>query len=233
LWRSTRLTQKQEVASWRELFDLCMLLYARTFNRDDSVIIKGNDLCNVMGDRLLAHDPRSRVVFLSTNLRTFLLSSLKNPNRRAWVEQRVGSLHRRAERFPHLSGIDPNRLNAAQRSVYLWSLNQAIAEALSQKWGRDRVITLDGDAVSETPDRAVRLVAEFFGLAVSDQQVGLLVNHPTASRYSKFKGSPPPYDALTRRKDFANWEDEFGKEADGGIRWASEVLEIGSREVLG
>jgi hypothetical protein len=210
-------------ARWEELFVLCMRLLGRTYDDNDVVVIKVNDLCNAFGHVLLERDPESKAVFLSTSLRTFLLSTLKTEKRREWVEQRVKRTKLHPISFSPLVAIDIDALNAAERSAYLWLFNQMLCHDLLRRWSPKRVLPLNGDMVAEDPSEALRSVTDFWGWPVEEDQMTRVMADPMATNYSKFKGESHPYDAAARRKDLARWEELFREEVEQGVAWAARV----------
>src|ERR1051326_3864586 len=214
---------------WEELFALCLRLLGRTYDENAVVVIKVNDLCNVFGHVLLERDPESIAVFLSTSLRTFLLSTLKTEKRRAWVEQRVQRTRLHPISFPLLDAIQVDELNAAQRSAYLWLFNQMLCHDLLKRWSRERVLPMNGDIVAETPSKALKSAVDFWSWPVEEDQMTRVLADPMASNYSKYKGESHPYDATERRKDLARWEELFLEEVEQGVTWATTVT--GSRNL--
>jgi hypothetical protein len=210
-------------ARWEEIFALCRRLLGRSYGENDIVVIKVNDLCNAFGHELLECDPESKAVFLSTSLRTFLLSTLKTEKRREWVEQRVKRTILHPISFPLLAAIDVDALNAAERSAYLWLFNQMMCHDLLRRWSRERVLPLNGDMVAEDPSEALRSVTDFWGWPVEEDQMTRVMADPMATNYSKFKGESHPYDAAARRKDLARWEELFREEVEQGVAWAARV----------
>jgi hypothetical protein len=200
-----------------------MRLLGRTYDDNDVVVIKVNDLCNAFGHVLLERDPESKAVFLSTSLRTFLLSTLKTEKRREWVEQRVKRTKLHPISFSPLVAIDIDALNAAERSAYLWLFNQMLCHDLLRRWSPKRVLPLNGDMVAEDPSEALRSVTDFWGWPVEEDQMTRVMADPMATNYSKFKGESHPYDAAARRKDLARWEELFREEVEQGVAWAARV----------
>jgi hypothetical protein len=221
--RLNRIYGSGAAARWEELFVLCMRLLGRTYADNDVVVIKVNDLCNAFGHVLLERDPESKTVFLATNLRTFLLSTLKTEKRREWVEQRVKRTKLHPISFPPLVAINVDALNAAERSAYLWLFNQMLCHDLLRRWSCKRVLPLNGDIVAEAPSEALRSVTDFWGWPVEEDQMTRVLADPMASNYSKFKGETYAYDASARRKDLTRWEELFHEEAEQGIAWATMV----------
>jgi hypothetical protein len=205
-----------------EIFSLVMGLLGRTHPGDRAVIIKVNDMCNALGYNFLQRDPRSKALFLSTPLRTFLLSAFKYPKRLEWLRHRLRDVERHAARFPILAGVDPTILGDAEGAAYLWLLNQELCKELIAQAGPARVLPYEGGGVADAPEEAIRTVAEFFGFVLTEDEIKSIVSHPTTSLHSKLPVSRR-YDAKSRKEEFEESERRFGKEVDQGLEWASRI----------
>jgi hypothetical protein len=206
---------------WQSLMRLVVRLLTRTYAPGDIVVIKVNDLCNSVGDALLEIDARSRVIFLYVSLRIFLLSVLKRPSRRTWLRMRIRDTRRVAQQFPALASVDTARLCDAEAAAYLWLLNSALYQELSNGKYSKQVFALDGERVAERPKTAIEDVAAFLQLALSEQRLDELLNHPSVRRYSK--DTSLEYDASSRRTDLTQADARFGVEAEEGVAWASGI----------
>lgn len=76
------------VSRWDDAFAVCVKLLSRTYLESERPVIKVHEACNVLGSRLL-EDPEVTITFLSTPVRRFVLSVLKEEFRRQWVRRRI------------------------------------------------------------------------------------------------------------------------------------------------
>lgn len=213
---------------WREAFELCGKLLARTYTPGQFVVIKPHEPCNILGADLLRQNARVTITFLRTPLRDFLLAILKAKERRAWVKRRIPQVQQSVT-VPSLAHVDTSWLQDAEAAAYLWMVNHFLCHQLSSGEYRSRVLVLDGERVAESPEESLRAVSGAFGLFLTDEQVHWMVKHPSAGRYSKDLSKP--YDAISRRKERAELEDSWGAEADLGMEFcashASGALHVG------
>jgi len=208
-----------EPAEWTRLFDLCVRLLGRGYAAEDIVAIKVNDICNSLGEMLLARDPASKAVFVTIGLKDFLLVLLKSPDRRQWLRGRLLKARKDAVIVPELAEFDPVRMSDAEGGAYLWALNEALRVRLCGL-GQSRVLTLPGEQISETPERAVRTVANHFGIPVSQGLPKNIFSDATAARHAKDPART--YDARSRRKELKTLQKQIGPEADRGAEWAAK-----------
>jgi hypothetical protein len=206
---------------WKSLLGLGIHLLTRTFASGDVVVIKVNDLCNLLGDVLLEMNPQSRIIFLYVPIRTFVLSVLKQKSRRLWLRSRLASNRRTASMIPALREIDTADLTDSQGAAFLWLINSALYNNLRLGTHSDRVLPLNGDRVAEEPGTTVANLTRFLELSVTEEKLTSVLAHPAASRYSK--NMSIQYDASGRRRDLERMEVEFGLEADEGLQWAHGI----------
>lgn len=207
-----------EPAEWTPLFELCSRLLGRGFVPDDIVAIKVNDICNSLGEMLLARDAATKAVFVTIGLREFLLVLLKGPERRQWLRGRLVKARKDAAIIPELAAFDPTPMSDAEGGAFLWALNEALRARLCAMFP-SRVLTLPGEQIAETPTTAVRAVADHFGLPVSQGLPKSVFSDATAARHAKDPSRS--YDARSRRKELKALNKQIGAEADQGVDWAT------------
>ena len=85
-------------------------MLARGYPSDNAVVVKASSTCNSLGNALLDHDDRTKIVFLYSCLRIFLLQVLKSADRRQWLGRHMEYMAGSMARVPFLSGIDARRI---------------------------------------------------------------------------------------------------------------------------
>jgi hypothetical protein len=207
-----------EPAEWALLFELCARLLGRGYAPEDVVAIKVNDICNSLGELLLARDPAAKAVFVTIGLKEFLLVLLKAPERRQWLRGRLVKAQKDAAIIPELAGFDPLQMSDAEGGAFLWALNEALRARLCAMY-QSRVLTVLGEEIADKPAGPVLAAAKHFGLAVSQGLPRNVFSGATASRYAKDPSRA--YDARSRRKELKTLEKQIGAEADRGVQWAT------------
>lgn len=206
---------------WRTWAALSIRLLTRTFEPRQTVIVKAADVCNTMGDVILANDPRSKAVLLSVGLRTFILSVLKLGSRRAWTRRRANFWHKTLGLFPALNAVNVPELDDAQKAAYLWLVTAALWDRLRKQTEPERLLLMDGEEVSEDPGAALETAAAFLDLPLNRSQIEAILANPLVIQHAKIPGQA--YDAATRRSDRADWEERYGTEADRAMEWAASI----------
>lgn len=207
-----------DLTEWAPLFELCARLLGRGFAPEDVVAIKVNDICNSLGEMLLARDPATKAVFITIGLRDFLLVLLKAPERRQWLRGRLVKAWKDAAIIPELAAFDPLEMSDAEGGAFLWALNEALRSRLCAMYP-SRVVTVPGEEIAEAPTAAVRAVADHFGLPVSQGLPKNVFSDATVARHAKDPARA--YDARSRRKELKALNKQIGAEADQGVDWAA------------
>lgn len=208
-----------EPAEWDRLFSLCTRLLGRGYCTEDIVAIKVNDICNSLGEMLLAQDSGSKAVFVTIGLKDFLLVLLKSSERRQWLRGRLVKARKDAAIIPELAGFDPLQMSDADGGAFLWALNEGLRARLCSL-NPSRVLTLPGEEISDEPASAVLAVAKHFGLPVGRGLPKNIFSDSTAARHAKDPSRS--YDARSRRKELKALQKQIGAEADKGVEWAAK-----------
>jgi hypothetical protein len=208
-----------EPAEWTPLLDLCARLLGRGFVPEDVVAIKVNDICNSLGEMLLARDSATKAVFVTIGLREFLLVLLKGPERRQWLRGRLVKARKDAAIIPELTAFDPTQMSDAEGGAFLWALNEALRSRLCAMFP-SRVLTVPGEQIADSPTTAVRAVADHFGLPVSQGLPKNVFSDATVARHAKDPSRS--YDARSRRKELKALHKQIGAEADQGVNWVTK-----------
>jgi hypothetical protein len=207
--------------SWMDWFKVATTLFGRAYPTDTAVIIKPNDVCNWMGNLLLDRDESTRIIFLSSPLRTFLLSVLKMDDRRKWARGRVRQLKGYVARVPFLSEIPVEDLSDGQYVAALWLLNSFLCSSFLARPDSARVRALNGEELVLRPQETLRETANFFGLSRDEADRAALAKLGPLSYHAKHRHLP--YDARARTIDQDNAEARFGREVDAAISWARQM----------
>ncbi|MGB6718388.1 MAG: hypothetical protein WBE47_15670 [Candidatus Acidiferrales bacterium] len=186
------------------------------------VIIKTNDLCNRIGTALLNYDLRSKFVFLTDRLKTFLLSVLRTEERREWVRARNKSAKEFVRIFPALADINPDNLSDAEAAAYLWLFNQMTGDCFEDGQYFGRTLAVNCHQMLSEPLETLEKVACLFSLPYDDVIRAHVRNHWSVSRHSKDLSRQ--YDANSRESILKRAEERYGAEAELGIEWASGLV---------
>jgi len=210
-----------EPHSWADWFNVAMALLARAYTSDAAVVIKPNDVCNWMGNLLLDHDARTKIVFLASPLKMFLLSVLKFDDRRKWARGRIRQLSGFLTQVPFLTETSVEDLNDGQCSAALWLLNSFLCSSLLARPDSDRIRPLNGEDLIRRPQENLRDAADFLGLAHDESNRMALTTLRPMSYHAK--NLHQPYDAVARARDRDTAKVRFGQEVGEAVSWAEQV----------
>ena len=171
----------RSVSRWQDAFEVCVKLLSRTYLESERPVIKVHEACNVLGNRLL-QDPETTITFLTTPVRRFVLSVLKEEFRREWVRGRVSQMSQHPEFAELFRDLDVAALSDAQSACCMWLANHLQSQRLCSS---ERVLVVNGDDVADRPLQTLTRIATAGGFAVSEQQLETVVSDPSVSRYSK------------------------------------------------
>lgn len=207
------------VPRWDDMLDVCVTLLSRTYLESERPVVKVHEACNVLGNRLL-QDPEITITFLTTPVRRFVLSVLKEQFRREWVRGRVNQMSERHEFAELFADLDVAGLSDAQAACCMWLANRMQCQSLCSSDGCERVLVIDGDDVAERPLQALARIAKAGGFDVSEQQLEAIVSHPSVSRYAK--NPSIPFDATARKQELERLDRQWGEEARVAIHWMND-----------
>ena len=217
----SRFDDEEKLKEWEDLLNHSVRLLTRTYENGQRVIIKGNDQCTFIADALLDRDPGAKVLFLHTDLSTFLASVLKSAERRAWVRTRFKNLRKHMAMLGRLGEIDTVPLTDSEAASYLWLLYAGVSAKLAKRAARDRFLSMDGNQIAEAPEQSLSAIARFFNLGL-DHAIPRLLADPSVSRYSKHQVWR--YNASSRRTELARLAQQYAVEIRGGMDWAHKLL---------
>lgn len=203
---------------WREVYNLGVRLLTRTYEPGEFVVIKPHEPVNVLASLLLRDNAQTTLTFLSTPLRSFLLSVLKAQERRDWVQRRIHGTAASASACPALADINLGELRDPEAAAYLWLVNQFLCTELISGPFQSRVLILDGGQVAGSPGEVLSAVGAISGIPLDEELIGRMLNHPSVQRYSK--NLSRPFNASSRQHELAELESYWGAEADIGVEWA-------------
>jgi len=200
-------------AVWNEALDLSFRLLARTYAPGDIAVIKPNEWCNVLAP-LLLRKPGTTATLLSAPVRDFLLTVLRNEERRGWIRKRIGSALEDGRQHEALAGAGTHAgpINDARAGAYIWALNRCrFRRLMDDPVAAPRVATMDGNALARAPDR---VLPEHFGLC------GVRGSSLDRASNAYSKGPQRTFGASDRESEIAELDRSLGPEVDDALAWA-------------
>ncbi|MEZ5961214.1 MAG: hypothetical protein R3C30_12410 [Hyphomonadaceae bacterium] len=164
---------------WTRRLQLTAALLNRRYNSAGPVIVKANVPVNFMIPELMALNAGPAILLYAT-LEEYLLAILRSADHQAWVERVTGELGAGIEGT--LGGFDKGQ-GLAKTAAQLWLAQMLIFDDTMRRF--PSVVSLDAEVFFSQPQHVIGAAFKHFGQAVSDQEVGVIVEGELFSRYSK------------------------------------------------
>jgi hypothetical protein len=195
-------------------------MLARPFGDDLAVVVKPSNVFNTLAAASLAMRPTSKAIILYAPLSVFLLSvARKGLWCRLWCRELLeGQIADGIVDLGFELG-DFFRQTDLQVAVVGWLAQQKLFHDMTQKFGAERIATLDSERLTANPGKALSTAASHFGLgdhaAANDA-------HPAFGTHSKFGGS---FRTEDRRAEYALAQTAHGDEIEKVLMWAKAVAQ--------
>jgi len=203
------------------VLDDVLTLLARPFAPGEAVIVKPSNAINALAAPILTLRPESRALLLYAPLRTYLGSvAKKGIDGRLWV--RVLLLGFLDDKLVDL-GFAPRDylgLTDLQVAAVGWLAQQMLFARLVERFGAERVRTLDSESLTGDPAGTMRRLATLFGLDLDDAGLHEIVTGPAFTRHSKLQADFGIADRAEEHRDAA---DTHADEIEKVLTWAQAV----------
>jgi hypothetical protein len=207
---------------WHSLLELILALLSRTYQPDQTVIIKVNDVCNPLGQSFLKRDIRSRILFTYNSLPEFLLAVLKSPVRREWLRDRALPIWKEGPRLSELAAVELDQLSDTEYGAYLWLENVWGYEQLLSWAGQTRVEAINGCTLAENPQLVMKSVLATLGLPEGEV---LLTKHCLDEVLSRdSKNLELTYSNAQRQGSLVRLKKIFNSDIQLGLTWVKSIL---------
>lgn len=203
------------------VLDHSLRLLARPFEPGEATIVKPSNIANGFIGAMLSLRPQARALFLYAPLSTYLPSIAKKGLwGRLWVRTLLISLIK--EQRIDL-GFDPQQyleLSDLQVAAIGWIAQQAQFNELLQRYGAERIATLNSEDLLAAPRDAMSRLNRLFGTGMSEERVAQIVAGPAFGENSKTFTS---YGVEAREAEKKVAASAHGEELEFVTGWAIEV----------
>ena len=167
------------------LLSLSLSAVQRTFSPSETPIVKVTDSCANLVESCLNRHHQSTGIVLYNTLDTFLLATLKAPERRRFIRSHIF----RAAYDLKSAGIEltfkPDQLSDAELSGYIWFSLMHRYQALLQN-PELSLKSLSMDRLTQEPTAVLKLLNTFMALNIPDSELEQMVTEGAFSTDSKF-----------------------------------------------
>jgi hypothetical protein len=210
-----------EVRSVAQVLDDSLALLARPFSPGEAVIVKPSNILNAFAPAIMGMRPDTRAIFMYAPLKIFLGSvARKRLEGRLWVRKTFAGLAK--DGVVNL-GFDSDQYfgqTDLQIAAAGWLAQQDLFAKLIERFGHDRVQTLNSEAFVAAPRQALTSLNTLFALGMNPDQLADVTDGPAFSTHSKTGGTFGASDRAIDQTDGANIHRE---EIDQVAIWAEAV----------
>jgi hypothetical protein len=203
------------------VLDDVLTLLARPHGPGESVVVKPSNAVHLLAAPMLALRPDARAVLLYAPLRTFLASiAKKGLDGRLWV--RVLLLGFTDDKLISL-GFTPRDyigLTDLQVAAVVWLAQQSLFATLVERFGAQRVRTLDSEVLTGRPAEVMAALSALFAMPLPAAEIDDIVAGEAFTRHSKFDTRFAADDRATEHSSAATLHAE---EIDKVVIWAAAV----------
>lgn len=201
-----------------ERLDHGLHMLARPFVGDKAVVVKPSNVFNALVPLALTMRPTSNAILLYAPLQVFLVSvARKGLWCRLWVRELLEGLI--TDGIVDL-GFEPHdyfRQSDLQVAAIGWLAQQRLFHQIVDRFGPERVASLDSETLTANPSNALKAAAMHFRLDVPDAE---RTTHTAFTTHSKFGGS---FDTADRAAEYRAAGEAYGDEVEKVLVWAEAV----------
>lgn len=161
-------------------------LLSRPLNAGEVQVIKPNNVANHMMPQILHLRPDAKALVLYSSLDAFVRAIARRGLEGRAYARRV--FQQFATAIPLEAGFTTEDLflqTDLQIAAQAWLMQASFIDAVQKRFGRERVRVLNSDSFLADPAGALALLTSFYGLALSAQQIGEIVNGPVFREHAK------------------------------------------------
>jgi hypothetical protein len=203
------------------VLDDVLTLMARPFEPGEAVVVKPSNAINALAPAILTLRPGSRALLLYAPLRTYLASvAKKGIDGRLWV--RVLLLGLIDDKLIDLgfSSRDYLGLTDLQVAAVGWLAQQMHFAKLVERFGADRLRTLDSETLTADPTDAMRRLCALFDLPLDAAALDEIVTGPAFTRHSKMDAA---FGTVDRAQEHREAQDTHADEIDKVAQWIEVI----------
>ena len=218
--RTAPVPWAEDAATFEAHLGGCLKLLSRTFDRQQSAIVKVTSFVSEMAAELVARPAAPKAVLMYVSAESYLATIFGGPNSRReaalLTPSRLRRLHRRVGAHPW----NATALSEGETLAMSWACEMAGLVAAAEVAG-NRVLRLDFDRFLAAPERHLLAVCRHLDIPATAAQIGALTAGPLMQRYSK--GPEHAYDAALRRDVLNHARALHGAEIRRGLGWLNRA----------
>jgi len=198
-------------------------LLARPFSNAEKIIVKPSNIVNCLAPSILDMRPNSKALLLHAPLKSFLRSlTAKNMWGRIWARDNVIGIMDDQDLISGFTSADLLRLTDIQIAAVGWLCEHARFAKIVQKYGSDRIKTLDSEVFLSNKRDTIASLASFFELGLDSDRLSEVLTGPAFTQHSKDFSK---FDTDARLDQHSGVDEAHGEEIDMVVQWSAAVAQ--------
>lgn len=209
---------------WREMFCKYVQLLCRNFRTGKIPVIKATNVANNLMVDVLDHMPGRGILYLYSDLESFLISNLKKASD---TQQKMPSLAQGflgdadfLQKYPQMS--DPSRFSFLQVCALTWLVNLYNFKDSLKQHENAQVKTLDSQDFLDDLPGTLGSLSHFFGHAPDPTEVQRMMD-PKIIR-TNAKDQSKPYGNEQRQIEMNQIRSRYGQELENAMAWIEPLV---------
>jgi hypothetical protein len=209
----------QLLKMWDSLADILLNMLRKTWQPQETPIIKTTDSCNNIINDILSMPQSANAVLLYSQLEDFLVSNLKSDGRRKFLRNflRRSALDL-AESSP-LREYDISSLSDARAAVYVW-MTQIACYAAALRQNSENCVSLDAATLLAEPHACLTELFKHFHIDVDKCEINEIINGPIWHKHAKSQNNEL-FTHTNRAEEKRRTYNIHKKEIDDAINWCN------------
>lgn len=218
-----------EPAAVARALDAAVTLLARPFSPGEAVVVKPSNLINSLAPAMLGMRPQARALLLYAPMRRYLGSiARKGMWGRLWVRELFVKLARTGMLDYGFSPEEMLGQTDLQIAAIGWLGQHRLFAGLVDRYGAERVRTLDSETLLARREEAIAQLAELFDLGLDRPAVAAVAAGETFARHSKDGAA---YGREERQAEHVQAAAVYAEEIDKVASWAEAVAASAGQSV--
>ena len=198
-------------------------LLARPFTGGEKIIAKPSNVVNSLAPSILDMRPDSKALLLHAPLKSYLRSlTAKNMWGRIWARENAIGILDDGDLIGGFTSADLLRLTDIQIAAVAWLSEHARFAKILDKYGCDRIRSLDSDTFLNNKHDTITSLALFFDLDLDSDQIDQLLAGPAFTQHSKDFSK---FDTENRLDQHSSVDDANTEEIDMVVQWSVAVAD--------
>ena len=209
---------------WRQLWQASLKMASQLLSRsvnEQVSIVKEQPLCNILIPDLITAQNDSRAVLLYSPLQKYLISVLKDSQRREYARIRVNQ-YQAFDEFQLFGDVVLDELNDAEIAAVHWLYQIRLFERALSACPDGRLKVLNSEHLFADTEAILSDLITFYGYTLTDQSAGVSRLNAMLSKHAK--ATDVAYSEAKRLADNQASQQQFQSEITQGMDWATDFV---------